>query len=37
MLLSSMQVGLKNSFSSLRNVLQTINLGHHHPERKQAV
>jgi hypothetical protein len=37
MLLSSMQAGLKNSFSSLRNVLRTINLWHHHPAQKQAV
>jgi hypothetical protein len=28
MLLSSMQAGLKNSFSSLQNVLRTINLRH---------
>jgi hypothetical protein len=37
LLLSPMQAGLKNSFSSLRNVLQTINLRHHHPAHKQAV
>jgi hypothetical protein len=37
MLLSSMQAGLKNSFSSLQNVLWTINLRHHHPAHKQAV
>jgi hypothetical protein len=37
MLLSSMQAGLKNSFRSLRNVLQTINLRHHHPAHKHVV
>jgi hypothetical protein len=37
MLLSSIQAGLKNSFSSLWNVLRIINLRHHHPADKQAV
>jgi hypothetical protein len=34
--LSSIQAGLKRSFSSLRNVLQLINLRHHHPANKQT-
>jgi hypothetical protein len=37
MLLSSIQAGLKSSFSSLRNMLRIINLRHHHPADKQMV
>jgi hypothetical protein len=37
MFLSSMQAGLKRSFSSLQNVLRIINLRHHHPANKQTV
>jgi hypothetical protein len=37
MFLSSIQAGLKRSFSSLRNVLRIINLQHHHPANKQTV
>jgi hypothetical protein len=37
MLLRSMQAGLKNSFSSLRYVLRTISLLHHHPTHIKAV
>jgi hypothetical protein len=37
MFLSSIQAGLKRSFSSLRNVLRLINLRHHHPANKQTV
>jgi hypothetical protein len=33
--LSSIQASLKRSFSNLRNVLQVINLRHHHPADKQ--
>ena len=37
MFLSSIQAGLKSSFSSLRNMLRIINLRHHHPADKQMV
>jgi hypothetical protein len=37
MLISSIQAGLKSSFSSLQNVLWIINLRHHHPVDKQAI
>jgi hypothetical protein len=37
MLLSSIHASLKRSFSSLRNMLQIINLRHHHPIDKQTV
>jgi hypothetical protein len=36
-LLSFMQAGLKNSFSSLWNVLRTINLQHHYPAHNKVV
>jgi hypothetical protein len=35
MFLSSIQAGLKRSFSNLQNVLRVINLRHHHPVDKQ--